>query len=76
MSALTSNEVAQLLKVHPETLARELPSLYSKGFPKPRMVGKRRRWLEQAVLDWLAGGRAPRARSHDEKALDEAIRGL
>jgi hypothetical protein len=55
VSALTTSDVAKLLKVHPETLTGNLRTLYGRGFPKPQLVGKRRRWSADAVERWLAG---------------------
>lgn len=68
-AALTATELARLLRVNPATLAAHLDSLYAEGLPRPRSIGRCRRWSAAAVEDWLAhrGGRA--APSTQDKLL-------
>ena len=73
--AINATELAALLDVHPASLAKHLPELYRQRLPKPRKIGRCRRWSRQAVLDWLAGGVQRRADLEDAE-IGEVIRGL
>ncbi|HYF40929.1 MAG TPA: hypothetical protein VEA35_00650 [Ramlibacter sp.] len=74
MTALTATDVARLLRVHPATLAGHLPALYRQGFPRPREIGRCRRWSADAVVAWLAGKPQAGPKSETESLLEDIRR--
>lgn len=68
-AALTAAELARLLRVNPATLAAHLESLYADGLPRPRWIGRCRRWSAAAVEDWLAHRGRRDAPSGQDKML-------